>query len=348
MLAAPGGVRAQSADSAPGKPGEGVWAGYDFVAGDRVLFYHDFEGSRTGNFPSRLDYIAGNLEVVELEGNKLLRAGEGDAEGGPSGNGCFTIALPETLPERFTIEYRVRSSDPLHRVSVRLFSDGSDNTPDPRCTYPPKLHVAVEGASQGLVTGGAARSVANQALKAGEWYDIRIAADGPYWKMYVNEKRVANVPKYEFPRADKLHVFMQSYRYSIFVDDIRIAEGGPRSLYDDLAGEGFVSTTAIRFDSGSATLKPESTGILNEVLAMLKEHADLSLVVEGHTDSQGADEANLALSKQRAETVVTWLASRGIDAGRLSTIGYGESKPVADNSTPEGMAQNRHVVFRKT
>ena len=343
--AAPQATNAKS--NAAATPGAGVWANYDFVSGDRVLFYHDFEGARTGNFPSRLDYLAGNLDVVEMGDNKVLRVGEGTAEGGPGGNGCFTIALPEVLPERYTVEFRVRTSDPLSRANLQLFSDGSDDTPDKRCNYPPKTHVFVNRHGAGLQLPDGAKSSANLGLPTNEWVDVRIAVDGPYWKMYVNERRVANVPKYEFPRASKLHVFMTVYRYSAFIDDIRIAEGGQRSLYDDLEAAGFVSTTAIRFDTGSATLRPESSGILAEVLAALTKHEDLKLQIEGQTDSQGSDEANLKLSEQRAAAVAQWLQDSGIDSKRLKTVGRGEAEPAADNGTPEGMAQNRRVVFRK-
>lgn len=341
------GVPAAPAPAGGDVPGEGVWAGYDFVSGDRVLFYHDFEGTRTGNFPSRLDYLAGNLDVVELGDNKVLRVGEGTSESGPGGNGCFTIPLPETLPERYTVEFRMRTSDPFLRATLQLFSDGSDDSPDTRCTYPPNPHVLVGRHEQGLQLPAGGTSSGNVGLEPNEWMDIDIAVDGPYWKMYANGKRVANVPRYDFPRAEKLHVFMNVYRYSVFLDDLRIAEGGPRSLYDDLEADGFISTTAIRFDAGSAVLKPESSGILTDVLDMLEDHDDLRLRIEGHTDSDGSDGSNQALSEQRAAAVAAWLTERGIDRGRLETAGFGESQPVADNGTPEGKAENRRSVFRR-
>lgn len=328
-------------------PGEGVWANYDFVPGDRVLFYHDFEGTRTGNFPSRLDYIAGNLDVVELGDNKVLRVGEGTSEGGPGGNGCVTIPLPEALPERYTIEFRVRTSDPLARANVQLFSDGSDDTPDTRCTYPPKPHVFVGRHEQGLQLPGAAKSAGDAGLTANEWMDVAITVDGDYWKMYVDGVRMANVPKYEFPRADKLHLFLNVYRYSLFLDDLRIAEGGPRSLYDDLDADGFVATTGILFDFGQATIKPESTPTLHEVVGMMEDHGDLRLRIEGHTDNVGSDDANRTLSERRAAAVRQYLIARGIDGGRLTTAGLGEDRPRSSNDTDEGRAENRRVEFHR-
>lgn len=336
---------------APGSPE--VWANYDFVPGDRLLYVHDFEGTRVGNFPSRLDYLAGTLDVVRLGTGKdarhALRVGEGTSESGPSGRGCFSIPLPETLPEQFTLEFRVMTTDPLGRASIDVFSDGSDDTPDPRCTYPPKPHLYVEVDEQGLqLPGGygAARSGGDAGFDPGRWSAVALGCDGAYCKMYVDGVRVANVPRFEFPRADRLHVFMNVYRYGLFLDDLRIAEGGARSLYDDLMSEGAISTTAIRFDTGSARIRPESAGLLSEVAAMLTQHHDLALVVEGHTDRQGTDEANQALSEARAASVAAWLVGRGVDAARLRTVGYGESQPVALDGTPEAMAENRRVVFR--
>ena len=326
-------------DDEDGVPDEGVWANFDFVSGDNVLFYHDFEGTRTGNFPSRLEYIAGNMEVVELGDNKALRT--------TAGYGCVQIPLGQTFPKRYTVEFRVRTSDPQARMAAYFFS--GENDPINGCRYAPKPQAFVTGyQGSGLKwDGGESNAETHSALVVDTWADVRIAVDGPYWKVYLNERRVANVPRLDFPTASSFNLMFGVYREDIYIDEIRVAEGGPRSLYDDLASAGFISTTAIRFDTGSAVLRPESLGILNEVLAMMQDHEDLHLLTEGHTDSRGADAFNQALSGQRAEAVAAWLIDHGIDAGRLDTIGYGESQPVADNGTPEGLAQNRRVVFRQ-
>ncbi len=329
-----------------------VWANYDFVPGDTVLYFHDFEGTRTGNFPSRLDYIAGNLDVVRLgsgeEANKVLRIGEGTSEGGPGGNGCFTVSLPKTLPDRFTLEFRLQTTDPLRRAEIQIFSDGSDDSPDTRCNYPPNPHIFVNQHEQGLqLPGGygAGKAAGNVGIETGNWMSVALGCDGEYCKMYADGVRVANVPRYEFPRAEKLHVFMNVYRYSLYLDDLRIAEGGVRSLYDDLVSNGFFATTGILFDTGSATLRPESNGVLNEVLILLEDHGDVRLRVEGHTDNTGSDQVNLPLSEARAEAVKTWLTDHGVSASRLETAGFGSTRPVVENDTPENRQQNRRSEF---
>lgn len=99
----------------------------------------------------------------------------------------------------------------------------------------------------------------------------------------------------------------------------------------------------ICFGTDSATLKPESTETLNKILETVKFRPSLKLVIEGHTDWQGTDEYNLKLSQQRAQAVVDWLVQKGIQGSRLEAKGFGESKPVADNSKPDGRALNRRV-----
>lgn len=99
----------------------------------------------------------------------------------------------------------------------------------------------------------------------------------------------------------------------------------------------------IYFDLDSDVLKPESEDTLNEVLAWMQAHPDRSVDFAGHTDAQGDDSYNLGLSERRAGAVVAWLASRGIATDRMGSQGFGESQPVADNSSPAGRALNRRV-----
>jgi OOP family OmpA-OmpF porin len=101
------------------------------------------------------------------------------------------------------------------------------------------------------------------------------------------------------------------------------------------------------FDFNKATLKPESDSVLDKVAAMLKTDASIKADVEGHTDSVGSDDYNLKLSDARAASVRNWLVRHGIDAARLTSKGYGKSRPVADNGTDAGRARNRRVEQAK-
>ena len=101
---------------------------------------------------------------------------------------------------------------------------------------------------------------------------------------------------------------------------------------------------AVLFASGKTELLPIAQSKLDRVAEVLQQQSDdKKIVVEGHTDSVGADAANQKLSQARAESVRTYLVSRGVKADRISALGKGESTPIADNKSPEGRANNRRV-----
>ncbi len=98
------------------------------------------------------------------------------------------------------------------------------------------------------------------------------------------------------------------------------------------------------FDFNKATLKPAGKErIDSEIIPPMKEHSELRALVEGHTDSIGSEAYNLRLSERRANAVADYMESQGISSSRITTKGWGKSKPVADNRTKEGRAKNRRV-----
>ncbi|KAA1246297.1 OmpA family protein [Aquimarina sp. RZ0] len=99
----------------------------------------------------------------------------------------------------------------------------------------------------------------------------------------------------------------------------------------------------ILFDSGKSTIKDQSTQVLNDIIAILKEYPTAKFVIEGNTDSVGPAKSNQRLSDARANAVKTFLTENGIDQFRLSAVGYGEDKPIASNKTRKGRAENRRV-----
>jgi outer membrane protein OmpA-like peptidoglycan-associated protein len=100
----------------------------------------------------------------------------------------------------------------------------------------------------------------------------------------------------------------------------------------------------VEFETDSAKLLPSSTPLLDEVVTVMKEHPDIEHVrVGGHTDSTSTAEHNLKLSDERAASVKQYLVDHGIAPARLSSKGYGQTRPIGDNKTEEGRAQNRRV-----
>ncbi len=110
-------------------------------------------------------------------------------------------------------------------------------------------------------------------------------------------------------------------------------------------GEGIKITfnSGILFDVNKAALKPDAQTNLQELATVLNKYSDTNILIEGHTDSDGTDEHNLDLSKQRAQSVANYLAGLSVDATRMTQMGYGESQPVMSNDTAEGKAANRRV-----
>lgn len=119
---------------------------------------------------------------------------------------------------------------------------------------------------------------------------------------------------------------------------------GKKALAQELEQTGRAVVYEIRFGSNSAEILPGSETILGQIAGTLQEHPKLELIIEGHTDNVGGSDVNLALSRNRAKAVRQWLVDKGgISEGRMTTVGQGASRPIADNSTEEGKAKNRRV-----
>src|SRR5207237_4734389 len=132
-----------------------------------------------------------------------------------------------------------------------------------------------------------------------------------------------------------------------YITNIRVAAGG-KPLYDAIAADGRVATHGILFDVGSDRVRAESKPTLDQIGEMLRQHPDLKLTIEGHTDNVGAAASNQTLSEKRAAAVREYLiANYQVDGSRLASKGLGATKPAASNDTPEGRQQNRRVELVK-
>ena len=313
------------------KPGEGAWRNYDFVPGNRVILAEDFTSDNVGDFPKRFTFKAGNLEVVEWKGSRYLSTNTFAS--------AFSIPLPETLPERFTMEFDYSASGG-NGMEIH-FTDpakGRDNAYVDMGVWSGGLR----GRDQSAIGKPAIEMAYKDAV-----FPVRIMADGHYVKVYMGETRVANVPNADLGRSKAIWFVVPGREdRAAMIGNLRIAAGGLK-LYDALSASGRVATHGILFAVGSDRISPESTPTLKEVTAMLKDHPQLKVVVEGHTDSVGEAAANQALSEQRAAAVKAYLVSQGIDEARLQSKGLGASKPMASNATAEGRAQNRRVELAK-
>jgi len=117
-------------------------------------------------------------------------------------------------------------------------------------------------------------------------------------------------------------------------------------MFDALNKEGFIALY-INFETGKADIKPESQKIIDQIVQMLKDNPTLNISIEGHTDNVGTPQSNQTLSENRARAVMNAIIAKGIDKSRLSSVGWGQTKPIADNKTEEGRAKNRRVEIVK-
>lgn len=117
-------------------------------------------------------------------------------------------------------------------------------------------------------------------------------------------------------------------------------------MLDALNKDGFIALD-ILFDTGKSTIKQESMPIIDQIYDLLNSNPSLNVSIEGHTDNVGTPSSNKTLSDARAKAVVEAIAAKGIAKIRMSSIGWGQEKPVADNRTEEGRAKNRRVEIVK-
>ena len=170
-------------------------------------------------------------------------------------------------------------------------------------------------------------------------------------RVYMNEEKVWDVPRAVSASA-KLNsmVFFVGGGCSnceYYLANLRVATGAPDTR-NKILTEGKWVSHGILFDVNSDRIRSESYGSLKEIALVLAENADLKVQIVGHTDSDGDEAANLDLSKRRAASVKTALATEfTIAAGRMDTDGKGESQPVDKNDNAAGKANNRRVEFIK-
>jgi OmpA-OmpF porin, OOP family len=171
---------AAAGTSASLRPGEGAWANYDFKPGDRVILDEDLSHDEVGDFPRRMEFTAGGLEIVEWQGGRYLRANQ---------DSKFYLVLPEVLPDRFTIEFDY--TIPSGGEVWIYFQDKEDRF----ALFGGSGTAGARNTPAGVSANGA---VADQNVN--KIRRARIMGDGKYLKLYLDDTRVANVPTQTLPR----------------------------------------------------------------------------------------------------------------------------------------------------
>lgn len=321
------------------------WKKYDFVPGTEIIFEDDFASELNGEFPSRWDMTKGVIEIADWQSEKVVWFKKTNANVPDAILPLLKNKSEDYLPEEFTIEMDVyfHADAKLNRDYYIFLYDSKNQKKIMTESKPIRISFnKIEFDLKGDEYPG------QDKLKPVEgWRHVAISFNKRALKGYLDDNRLLNIPNIDFnPTGILITAHNVAGTGQPFIKNVRIA-GGAVPLYEKFLTNGKFITTGIKFDVNKATIKPESMGTINYVVQMMKEHLELKFSVEGHTDSDGPDAANQTLSEARAKSVVDTMIKAGISADRLTSIGHGESKPVAGNDTPEGKAQNRRVEFVK-
>ena len=332
----------------------------DFVRGSVILFEDDFANEQMGEFPSKWDISDGSLEVASVNGKKYAHSNAPTSVFSP-----LMENMKSYLPDVFTLEWEEFLCKPgdIDQMAWHIYFYQGDNelgniykmfrpgSPDVYGNYSFKKG---SGAS-GEVTGDLRWDLLEKFVKFGQWNHFAISFNKRAFKYYINGNRVINLPNVAAPSRFEFHV-QDGYPYR-GVGHVILAKGAA-DLYQRqttdlsavekaIAETGKFVTNNILFETGKATLKPESMAEIQKVADYMKKNPGARFEVQGHTDNQGSDAINDPLSQQRAEAVVKALEGLGCDPFNLRPVGKGSHEPVADNSTDAGRAQNRRVEFIK-
>jgi OmpA-OmpF porin, OOP family len=328
---------------------------YDFIPGDKVIFYEDFSQDAVGEFPALWNTNkSGEVMTTNKYPGKWFKLKE---------EGLFWLEKGVSLPSNCTVEFDVIPDDNGEEQQALGFDftilAASEGDLYPTMyvpgsggvifnLYTPNGSHSISGYSEGIygMNGNYDKEIG--LFKAKELNHVAIWIQKTRVRVYIHGEKIFDLPKV-LPAGIQLNQlrFLTGGGNEPLITNIRIAEAGA-DMRSKLLTEGKLVTHGILFDVNSDKIKPESYGTLKSIAEVLKENADVKVKIVGHTDSDGSDAANLDLSKRRAASVKSTLAKEfGIDESRMDTDGKGESQPVADNNKPEGKANNRRVEFIK-
>ena len=336
----------------------------DFVPGAVAFFEDDLVSEQMGEFPSKWDLVDGSADVANMKGKKCIHF-EPETRIEP-----LMTNQQSYIPDVFTLEFDFWMNDPKTELSNCYElefkdADGGDVYEIRIGESYSKLEVTCRFMS---TTGDWRDSGGGKTweMKKNDWSHFAMSFNKRALKIYVNNKRVINIPNCKSAVRMKIHQagwggfqadwggfhgnknYMTNFRYAKGAMELYEQKVTDMSAVEKAIAEtGKFVTNNILFETGKATLKPESMAEIQKVADYMKKNPTARFEVQGHTDNQGSDKINDPLSQQRAEAVVKALEGLGCDPFNMRAVGKGSHEPVADNKTDEGRAKNRRVEFIK-
>jgi OmpA-OmpF porin, OOP family len=336
VAAAGGGAGAGAGGAAAGPAALKIYQNYDFVPGDTIVFEDDFATDDNGEFPAHWKLVAGQGVVNTVVGKPAFALTVGNyARVAPR------IKSDSYLGSSFTIEFDFNI--PAGGSAPGLCLDYGSGE-DAKIWF--DEHPSTGGFDPGPNVNGSYPGAGDHGLE-GQWHHAAVVFKKGQMKVYEDQYRIMVMPDVGKVQPHSVEFCGVADAAPLVFTNVRIANGGGMKLIDELTRDGRIITHGILFDVNKSVVKPQSMGTIGQILSMLKADPALKLEIDGHTDSDGDATANMTLSRARADAVKQVLVDQGIDASRLTTRGYGATKPIASNDTPEGKANNRRVEFVK-
>lgn len=327
---------------------------YDFIPGDKVLYFEDFSQDAIGDFPALWTTNGGGeVKTVNIAQGHWFHMNKVDAVY------CYTKQI--AFPQNFIMEFDVIPDveDDSHFGYTLGFYEDPDNVELTDEIYPGKKGVNIAFEDGDWLTKGYDNS-----LDVGGWLEGQSSTNPVAMKkvnhviVWVQNRRLRiyhlGAKVLDMPTNIHAGTKFNRFRFSgwstygtPYVTNLKVTTASPDTR-SKLITEGKLVSYGIYFDVNKDVVKPESYGTISDIAKVLKDNPTVSIKIIGHTDSDGNDAANLDLSKRRAASVKNALVSQfGIGDNRIQTDGKGETQPIASNTSSENKARNRRVEFIK-
>lgn len=332
-----------------------AYSNFDFIAGSKTIFYDDFSSGlnkwKVIEFDQSDDVEKPGIKKIANENYNWLKTPK---------RGIFYPINLKTLPQQFTVEFDMwtdseRMSEMESGLIISIvgnkvvrneYSTAFDENPQIQIDIHPSQELLYCLATKENADGERVldRKDIKNGWKSGKIHRISISRIGTHIKVYIDDKKFLDLPNgLPIKTPYTLMLATNMWGDGLYFTNFKFAELESKAIKID--SESKFVTNAIYFNVNAAIIKPESWPALKQAANAIKS-AQGTISIIGHTDSDGNDTDNLTLSKKRAEAVKLFLIKNfDIEGSRLLTDGENEAKPVDNNNTAEGKANNRRVEF---